>query len=727
MMPYLQNPVISDRRPKMKKSLAFFLMLFLSVSFLPRSNTAYAQTTPFLSDDEIRVISNEISGDRAFEHIRWLTHWHRDSGMEGFFKAADYVVQAAKDAGLEDVRFVEQPLDRPNYTARSAELWMVEPVEVKLADIGEHAVYLADGSHDADVTAELVWIGDASEESLKNLNVAGKIVLTNANPQRAVLNAVWARGAVGVVTFETSENRSPMDKPDQIAWTRIAVTPPEGKKGTFAFSLPPRKGDTLRRIMETDGMQDFFATGKRTKGGRVVLKAKVDTEIGTAPGRTGFVEGLIRGTERHDQQIVLTAHLQEEQGSANDDGSGCANLLEIARTFNKLIREGKIQRPRRDIRFWWTDEIYSEYRYFSDHPEEPKRLLANLHQDMTGANLAMGSRVQHLIFAPHSRTSYLDALFESVGTYLLQTNNAFLAAGRQGGLPRPHSRPIYATRGSRQGYNARFVPYFDSSDHMCFVDGAIGVPAVAMINWDDDFIHSSDDDLWQLDQTQLRRNAFYIGSMAYYLAAASDKDVPTLAGETYAQGTGRLANDLKVAMRTLKDSASDPADGWKRARMMIEQGVGRETRALASASVFAAANRSAMQTIEELIARMRSKEGEMTSDLQAYYRQLYGRAPQPTRLSAEELAASRKVPANAAPLDLYFTNRDKVQIKSTLHSLMRSEVYNFVDGRRSYYDIYKAVYAEAAAGGSWYYGTVTLKDVVALLDAAVGTKALLLK
>ena len=58
---------------------------------------------------------------------------------------------------------------------------------------------------------------------------------------------------------------------------------------------------------------------------------------------------------------------------------------------------------------------------------------------------------------------------------------------------------------------------------------------------------------------------------------------------------------------------------------------------------------------------------------------------------------------------------------------MRDEVFNFVDGQKSYYDIYKAVYAEAAAAGSWYYGTVTLKDVVGLLDAGVETKTLTLK
>jgi hypothetical protein len=58
---------------------------------------------------------------------------------------------------------------------------------------------------------------------------------------------------------------------------------------------------------------------------------------------------------------------------------------------------------------------------------------------------------------------------------------------------------------------------------------------------------------------------------------------------------------------------------------------------------------------------------------------------------------------------------------------MRTEVFNFVDGKRSYYDIYKAVSAEAMGAGSWYYGTVNLKDVVGLLDAAVAAKALVLK
>lgn len=673
------------------------------------------------------MLSNEISGDRAFEHIRWLSHWHRDSGMEGFFKAADYVVQAAKEAGVDEARFVEQPLGGPNYTARVGELWVTEPVEVKLADIGEHAVYLADGSHDANVTGELIWIGDGSEESLKGLNVKGKIVLTNGNPQVAAQNAVYGRGAVGVVTYQTSENRSPLDFPDQIAWSRISITPPQGKQGTFAFVLPPRKGELLRRALASAGEEDFFATGKVVKGGRLVVKAKVDTDIGAAPGRTGFVEAIIRGTEPNKEQIVLTAHLQEEQGSANDDGSGCGNLLELARVYSKLIKEGKLKRPKRDLRFWWTDEIYSEYRYFGDHPEETKKILANIHQDMTGANQAMGSRVQHLIFAPHSRTSYLDAIFESVGAYLIHTNNGYLAASRQGGLPRPHTRPLYSTRGSRQGYNARFVPFFGSSDHLVFVEGAIGIPAVGMINWDDNYIHSTDDDLFQIDQTQLKRNNFLIGAIALFLAYADDTDVPVLTAETYGQGAKRLANDLQVAMSILRDARGEADKGWKRASIMLEQGVERETRALNSIRVFAGTNRNAARMVDEIVAQ--TMKSGLTTQLAGFYRQLNDAEPKAVALDAAELAAGKKVPVNAAPLAEYFDKRNSVPggARGKLHGLMRDEVFNFVDGRRSYYDIYKAVYAESMAAGTWYYGTVTLADVVNLLDAAVAAKALTLK
>ncbi len=704
---------------------SFVFALILPILTGTAAAPAPAQTIPFLTDDEIRMLSNELSGDRAFEHIRVLSQWHRNSGMDGYFKAADYIMKEAKAAGLEDVRFIDQPLDGRNYTAVSAELRMVEPVDAKLADIGEAAVYLADGSSDADITAELVWIGDALNDSLGGLDVAGKIVLTPGTPGWAVRKAVWEKGAVGVVAFPTTEGRSPMDVPDQIAWSSISSDPPEGKQGTFAFILPPRKGEILKKILQTSQMQDLLATGKKTKGGKIVLHAKVDTEFGPPPGKTGFVEAWIRGSSRHDQQIVVTAHLQEEKSSANDDGSGCANILEIGRAWMKLVKEGKLPRPPRDIRFWWTDEIYSEYRYFADNPEEPKKFLANLHQDMVGANQSMGSRVQHMILAPHSISSFLDAVFESVGNYLLLTNNAFLAASRSGGHPRPFTRPLYSTRGTRDGYNARFVPYFNSSDHMCFVEGAVGVPAVATINWDDPYIHSSDDDLFQIDQTQLLRNQFLIGATGLVLAYTTPSDIPVYLAQIYAQGERRLGTDM-AAVAELFGPADTALPGrrWADALSLVEKGVEREVRALRSVASLTRGEAGDPRLVEEYVGRVKAHGEGLLLSAGTMFRAAYGIEPALPAGDSLTAASIGKVPRNVSPLGAYFEKRRAASFSGNLHGLMRDEVYNFVDGTRSYHEIYRAVRAEQLAGGSWYYGTVTLADVAGLLDAAVASGAL---
>ena len=55
---------------------ALMIIIIFTASFM-----AYAQKTPFLTDEEFRMLVNEISGDIAYEHIRLLTQWHRASDI----------------------------------------------------------------------------------------------------------------------------------------------------------------------------------------------------------------------------------------------------------------------------------------------------------------------------------------------------------------------------------------------------------------------------------------------------------------------------------------------------------------------------------------------------------------------------------------------------------------------------------------------------------------------
>ena len=103
-----------------------------------------------------------------------------------------------------------------------------------------------------------------------------------------------------------------------------------------------------------------------------------------------------------------------------------------------------------------------------------------------------------------------------------------------------------------------------------------------------------------------------------------------------------------------------------------------------------------------------------------------GQAPPVLQLNEAEKEMGRKVPVMAAgPAEL----REKRGSISPMgmHGLMAFEVMNFVDGRRSYLDIYRAVRAEAQLAGSWYYGTVSAKQVSDLLDSAVKAGVLKLK
>ena len=110
---------------------------------------AVAQSSPFLPDARLRALVNEISGDRSFEHVRHLSHFHRTGGSRDFFAAAEYLRGAAAAAGLEDVQLVRQPWDGHGWSCKSGEAWLLDPQPAKLADYGEVAVGIADHSRSA--------------------------------------------------------------------------------------------------------------------------------------------------------------------------------------------------------------------------------------------------------------------------------------------------------------------------------------------------------------------------------------------------------------------------------------------------------------------------------------------------------------------------------------------------------------------------------------------------
>jgi len=692
--------------------------------------TTFAQQSPFLPDQTYDKLVNEISGDIAFDNLRSLVMYHSPTaGAEDFPKEAQWVSEHAKSYGLEEVKFIPLPAWRPdpktadqNWTLKSGELWLVAPKALKLGDVRETPTSVADNSPSADITAELVDVGEGVADSdYAGKKVAGKVVLAYGKTDKVKEKACWDRGAVAIVSYYSTRVSPWTDYPDQVAWARVSRSKEGEKPPPPVFMVSPRTGLMLSRWMAGRAPTHIFSEEPETASPPPAFKVhlKIQSEV-TQPGRSGMVEGFIRGTTYHDQAIVLTAHLQEEKTSANDDRSGCANLLEIARALEAMIADGRLPRPKRDIRFWWTDEIAAEYQYFSEHHEERQRILADINQDMVGARQSLGGRVQHVSRTPWSRWSFLNDVVESIVGSLVRGNNAYLASW-QNKNPAPFSRPILAHSGSREPYNAVVVPYFDSTDHMVFNESAVGIPSVTFTNWPDEYIHSTDDDLWQIDRTQLQRNAVAVAATALYLANLSEADVPTLTAVMAGEARERISHDLATGLTRLAEApGADRRAAYDDALNLLGQAVARETVGLESLRKFADAG--SLTLLDSLVADLMLTELNHKKRIEEWYLALGGKRA-PLVPSEREAALAAKTPRNLGSPGEYLRAKDRVEGPKTLHGLMEWEALNYVDGKRSILDIYRIVRAEALSAGEWYYGKVKLEDLEALFTAAEKEKA----
>jgi hypothetical protein len=708
-------------------------LLFLAVACaLVLGSPASAQQSPFLPDNVHRVLSNEVSGDISYEHVRWFTHWHRPTaGSEGFEEVAKYIERKAREYGLEDVRRIHVKSDATAWKVKTAELRVVAPFERRLAYSPEVQVSVADNSRSASIaSAELIDVGEgAAEKDFEGKDLGGKVVLTSGPIAFAMNEGVWKRGALGVVAISTARAT---DYPDQIAWMRVPAQSPDGSKsGTFGFVLSPREGARLRREL---------AASKTP----LRVSVRIDASL-EEPAFQSFVEAVIRGTTIHDQDIVLTGHIQEERFSANDDGSGLANVLEIGRALKKAIDEGRLPRPLRDIRFWWCDEIGGEEQFFAMYPDERRQIVANINQDMVGALQSAGSRVQFVTREPWSRASFLGDVVESVVAAIVAGNTGYLAPNQvpapAEGLPADglavpglsYTRPILAPLGTRERYDARIIPFHNNTDSMVFNMGIIGIPAVTFTNWPDDFIHSSGDDLWQVDPTQLERNAVAIAGIAWFIATAGEDQVPLLASHVYGRALERMSKDARVAMEIV--AASLPATGaslagedgaWPaimeasgRGARLVREAARRERRALDSVRLLVARGGRGAKTVDALLAQLPTPE-QAVERLRAHGSSLV----QAHGLGDKGVVFSRlgstddRVPVMTDSVKTFLEKRRGIERPRTLHPLMQFEALNFADGKRTVHEIFEAVAAEADSAGAWYYGIVEQRDITALFESA---------
>jgi hypothetical protein len=487
------------------------------------------------------AIATELSGERAQQDIRRIVEYHRVQGSPMMTESAERVVLAGlKSAGVESQ--IEQfPSDGATryqswispigWSIKEGELWVEGDTPVRLCRYSDVAMCVTTYSKGGEWSGELVDVGVGSSASdYANVDVRGKVVLAYGYASGVVREGVIARDAVGAVIYPRADDRS--DHPDMVRYNGLWTRADELEKTSGSFQISANQYAMLKT---------------RMRRGPVRVRGKIDATLG--PGQLTLVHAWIRGSEAADEEVLVTAHLDHPKWSANDNASGSAAMVEIARTLQTLIAANKLPRPRRTIHFMWIPEWYGTVAWLTKHPEArgcdanwvdsrdgstiaQKRqrvpcIVANLNLDMVGEDTAKTGGRFYMTRSPLSVPSFLDALLPDL---LEQTRDAGLVA----------------PTGTRHYWGAEMVDYFQGSDHDMLL--GIGVPAT-MFGHDPDWTHhTSEDTADKTDASELRRVGVLAAAASYWIAAAGSEQWDRLAPLVVAEKL-RVQSQRMIALR----------------------------------------------------------------------------------------------------------------------------------------------------------------------------------
>ncbi|MBN2632647.1 MAG: M28 family peptidase, partial [Bacteroidales bacterium] len=475
------------------KAIVYSVLLSLLVSTTGSGQNSVSRT--LLPEKIIAEMTGEASGERAMNHIIEMAAYIHDrpaSEYSGYFFETQYVLDKLKEYGIEGAKVSLYPGGK-TWDGVKATLWEISPGHSKIADYTDLPAVLASGSTNADVTAELVWVGEGRQQDIEKADLDGKIAVSSGSISTVHSLAV-AKGAAGVISFNSPR---PVEAPLAIPITGIGSRRGGDSGAKFGFFLPPREGMLLR---------DRLMRGEKIKVHAVVEVQNLDynLEVTTC---------VIPGTDPSAGEVIFSAHIFEGlvKMGANDNISGSAAILEIARMLNTMISEGRIEKPGRSIRFLWVPEFSGTGPWVLENKELMKKTLCNINLDMVGLHLKSNNSFLCMHRTTYGNPHYLNDVMENYYEYVGLGNRAGLAVSGRGGF----ARRIVAMTGTDDPFYYSIDDHYGSSDHEVFNDWGVRVPGIMMITWPDLFYHTSEDLANKCDPTQLKRVCF-IGAAAAY-------------------------------------------------------------------------------------------------------------------------------------------------------------------------------------------------------------------
>ena len=497
----------------MNRLLSIFIL-----SLLPAATGAAAMAPPLLDEQAARQIADTASGSTAKRTVEGLSKNHRMRGSTGYAAAARQIVDQARSYGLAEVSTIVLPADgtqfygtqraRPAWNASFAELWEQRQQDGRWTDADRVASWadqplgLAQDSATGSAAADLVDVGaGTSQADYAGKDVRGKLVLTSSQPEAIARLAVTQKGAAGIISWAQNQKTAWWgEDQDLLRWGHLDTW----RDPTFAFMVTPARARSW---------QSRLATGETVR-----LRAKV--EAGRSPGAYLIPTAVIPGKNR-SQEIVYSCHLDHPNPGANDNASGCAGILEVARTLQTLVAEKKLPQPERTIRFIWPCEVECTISLLNGRPEFATRTLATIHLDMIGGDTEVTKSVLQVEGSPPSLSSFVDDVAFSIGRWANDATKEYADTGAG-------DWALVDPQGSKRSLQADIGGFSEGSDHQVWAEGSWRIPVIYLADWPDRYIHTQKDVPANLDPTKMKRAIFIAGASGWYLANLNADQLPKL-------------------------------------------------------------------------------------------------------------------------------------------------------------------------------------------------------
>lgn len=340
----------------------------------------------------------------------------RDTGSPGQKKAIDYLKKQYEAMGISS-------LIDGNYF-QNVPLSIVKTPEVSISVNGKSFNYFDDFiSQTAAATgtlsaSEVVYAGfgidDEKYSDYTDLDVKGKVVVIKTgeptdNAGNNILSgdkkaSKWSNGRQAISSKRDAAKKNGakalffMDSELFDRYSKV-FRDREEKGGSKSLSLPTKEDGEEEiyffLISEKMGTELVSNISQSTQTATIATKFEMDFKSITESHPSENVVAMIKGSEKPDEYIIISAHLDhvgvnakgEIFNGADDDGSGTVSLLEVAEAFKAAVNNGHT--PKRSVIFLHVtgeEKGLLGSRYYTDYePLVPlANTVANLNIDMVG-------------------------------------------------------------------------------------------------------------------------------------------------------------------------------------------------------------------------------------------------------------------------------------------------------------------------------------------------------